>query len=66
MGPGRQLGSPGDEGKKPLKLEHLKNRFLRCQPCGRFPLSSPGPWKLDPNYIYIYIYIDVLVWFART
>ena len=35
MDPRRQLGSPGDEEKKPLKLEHLKNRFCRLPPSGR-------------------------------
>ena len=28
MGLGRQLGSPGDEEKRPLKLEQVKNRFF--------------------------------------
>ena len=28
MGLGRQLGSPGDEKKRPLKLEQVKNLFF--------------------------------------
>ena len=52
---GRQPGRLRDDAKGALKLGQLKNRFCRCKLRGRFWVSSPGPWKLDPKYIYIYI-----------
>ena len=58
---GPQPGLPGDEQKRPLKLEQLKNRFCRRGLSGGTEVSSPGPGKWDHKYIYIYIDIQEFI-----
>ena len=61
----RFCGCLGDDQKWTPKLDQGKNPFLRCQPAGRSQVSGPGPWKLHPKYLSLYIYIYTRI-FARA